>query len=231
MCLSITYPSRSFELFLFLFHDVSTLLHHWFPFLRLLPPPVTPIKFACIGRVWRLGLDGLYSYPSPINHLVVLSLLSPSFFLLWHTTNTILAHPAVHYTASPHSSTILTIFYILYRRSLQALHILLFSELWFRTVQNVDASFLYAVPMLSLLCSFPLFSLISCPTFCAECTFIPLYFSSLHSMVLLIKIRVSSHVPPSFLFSLILSQMGTLPGDCSTGFFSFHRFSAFVPPS
>lgn len=163
---------------------------------------VTPIKSACIGQVWRLGLEGLYSYPSPINHLVVLSLLSPSFSLLWHTTKPILAHPAVHYTASPHSSTILTIFYILYRRSLQALHILLFSELWFRTVQNVDASFLYSVPMLSLLCSFPLFSLISCTIFCAECTFIPLYFSPLHSMVFLIKIRVSSHPHSCFLSSL-----------------------------
>ena len=56
--------------------------------------------------------------------------------------------------APPNSSTILTIFYILYRPSIRTFRILLLSKFWFRTVQNVDASFLYSVPTLSLLCSF-----------------------------------------------------------------------------
>ena len=83
-------------------------------------PPVASIKFTSIGWVWRLGPDCSHSYPFPINYLIVSSLLSLSFSLLWHSTNTTPAHPAIRYTTSPHSPTILTIFYILYRPSLKA---------------------------------------------------------------------------------------------------------------
>ena len=62
-------------------------------------------------------------------------------------------------TALPLPSAALTIFYILYHLPLSSLHILPFSTLWFRTVQNVDAS-LQSVPLLSLLCSSLLCSLV-----------------------------------------------------------------------
>lgn len=58
------------------------------------------------------------------------------------TTSIKLARPATYRTALPHFPAILTIFYILYRPSLRSLRILPFSAFLFRTVQNVDASFL-----------------------------------------------------------------------------------------
>lgn len=101
--------------------------------------------------------------PTTINRLSPFS-LSPAF----DKPPIELARPAIYYTALPHFPAILTIFYILYRLSLRSLRILPFSAFLFRTVQNVDASFLSLYQ-----CCPPLFAVtqFSRVVFCAECTF------------------------------------------------------------
>jgi len=108
-------------------------------------------------RTFSLRLYGVAHIPSSFlvssvtNHALAILLLGHSTSLSRHTSLS---------TAPPHSSAALTIFYILYHPYLPSLRILLFSTLWLWTVQNVDASSLSSVPMLSLLCSLLLPSLV-----------------------------------------------------------------------
>lgn len=95
--------------------------------------------------------------------LIALSLLS-SFFPCFGIRQTQLPHRTctTRYLLYGATLPLLTIFYIFYRPTPRTLRILLFSEFLFQTVQNVDASFLYSVPMPSLLCS---------PSFVLSCEF------------------------------------------------------------
>jgi len=142
----------------------------------------------------------LHYFPSPINVLSLRSSSSPP--TLHSTTTPHRTHASLfHSTAPPNSSAILTIFYIFYHPSLQTPRILLFSRFWFRTVQNVDASFLSPVSMLSLLC---LLSPRPPAWFSAQSVLVVWFSvssfpSPFHSMTSPI-ICVLSHIPPSFMF-------------------------------
>lgn len=176
--------------------------------------------------------DGSPRYSFPINRLSLLYRCSHHSFPCFGIRQTQSPHrtctPAIIYTAPPNSSPLLTIFYIFYRPTPRTLRILLFSEFLFQTVQNVDASFLNSVPVLSLLCSPPLRSLVRPSR--AECTFSPVpgpFLSSLSSL------WFPHHKPRFTPYPLFSSpRVGTRSGDCSIRFFSlsFHRLSITVPP-
>ena len=92
-------------------------LHNCFPSpLPLLPLPITLDGFAG----WLRTAD---PYSLPIDHFSLLYRCShPALAFGKHNPlPTEPAHPAIYYTAPPHSSTVLTIFYILYRPSLRIL--------------------------------------------------------------------------------------------------------------
>ena len=152
--------------------------------------------------------------------LIALSLLSSFFSLLWHSANAIphrTCTPAIIYTAPPNSSLLLTIFYIFYRPTPRTLRILLFSRFLFQTVQNVDASFLNSVPILSLLCPPPLRSLVRLSR--AECTFSPVsgpFLSSLSSLWFPPSQTTFHPPPPVFLTKPGLEHVPvTVPSDFS----------------
>ena len=108
--------------------------------------------------------DGSSRYSFPINRLSLLYRCSHHSFPCFGIRQTQLPHRTCTTCYLLYGATLplLTIFYIFYRPTPRTLRILLFSEFLFQTVQNVDASFLYSVPMLSLLCS---------PSFVLSCEF------------------------------------------------------------
>lgn len=123
--LSITYPSPSFELFFFLFHDVVHAPSPFFPIStsRHLPRPSNSPTPAGFGG-WPTLLRSIAHHC----FITALATLSPRFGIR-HTdppsnlhTSAILWYGA---TPLPHH---LTIFYILYRPSLRTHRILLFSK-------------------------------------------------------------------------------------------------------
>jgi len=129
--LGCAYPPRTHHHLLifspYFFVMLFTLLHHLHPL-----SPTTGYVYQihphrmglAVGSEWPMFLPLPNQSP-----LIVLLSLSPSlcfgvrckFFIE-------LAHPAICHTAPPHSSTILTIFHILYHLSLRTFRILLFSE-------------------------------------------------------------------------------------------------------
>ena len=109
-------------------------------------------------------------------------------------------------TEPPHSSTALTIFYILYQLFFLLLHILPFGMVWFWTMQNEDASFLQSVPVLSLLCSSLLCSLEQFSALSVLLVWFQSLFSHLHSIILLVTQPVFHHMfHPNSYYALLLT--------------------------
>lgn len=217
MRLPITYPPRSFE-----FSSCPMMLLHTpslFPISASSPPSLVSLDgFGRCARTVHLAIPS----QSIASHCSIVALLILFPALAFGKRNSYIdpAQLAIYYTAPP-TPPLITIFYIFYRPTPRTLRILLFSEFLFQTVQNVDASFLYSVPMLSLPCSPPFVSLAPLPR--AECAFSPVSGPSLSPfspMVSLVTNRVSTRVsPPTPLFSLAKPRLEhvpvTVPSDFS----------------
>ena len=97
---------------------------------HLLLPLVTSITFTHVRWVWRSVPDGQFSLPpqsiTAYCFIVALTALSPALAYSTHKSSIELAHPLSATRRHPIPSTIVTIFYILYRPSPPTLRILLF---------------------------------------------------------------------------------------------------------